>query len=251
MNAGSFPIPSRNFLRELEDDDFRNGFVADHLRMRIALLIRALREQRGWSQAELGRRLGKPQSVISRLEDPDYGKVTLQTLFEVAAAFGLPLFIDMPNWDEWFRLMEDMSRRNLQRDEFDFERLTKAPERRGILTPLLAESIGNRPATEMASSLDPGSPVPLWHNTEIETEDGISAVTNAMVPSSPALQEGTDVGSNEPSVPSVTILGQPIARITQRGHGFSFFRTSQASSTVPKLRLQLGQRDTSVPVPIG
>src|SRR6266436_921815 len=131
MNAGFFPIPSRAFLQELKDVDFRNGFVADYLRMRIALLIRALREQEGWSQAELGRHLGKPQSVISRLEDPDYGKVTLQTLFEVAAAFGLPLYIDMPNWDEWFRLMEDMSRRNLQREKFDFEHLAEVAERQG------------------------------------------------------------------------------------------------------------------------
>ena len=124
MNAGSsLMIPSRNFLRELEDDDFRNGFVADHLRTRLALLIRTLREQRGWSQAELGHRLGKPQSVVSRLEDPDYGKVTLKTLFEVAMAFELPLYIDMPNWDEWFRLMSDMSNRNLQRQGFDSNRL--------------------------------------------------------------------------------------------------------------------------------
>jgi len=123
MTVGYSPIPSRNFIRELQDDDLRNGFVADHLRTRLALLIRTLREERGWSQAELGHRLGKPQSVVSRLEDPDYGRVTLKTLFEVAVAFELPLYIDMPNWDEWFRLMSDMSSRNLQRRSFDAERL--------------------------------------------------------------------------------------------------------------------------------
>jgi transcriptional regulator with XRE-family HTH domain len=119
MTVGSSAIPNLGFLRELQDNDRRNGFVVDHLRTRIALLIRTLREQRGWSQAELGRRLDKPQSVVSRLEDPDYGKVTLKTLFEVAVAFDLPLYIDMPDWDEWFRLMSDMSSRNLRRDSFD------------------------------------------------------------------------------------------------------------------------------------
>jgi transcriptional regulator with XRE-family HTH domain len=119
MTVGYSAIPNLGFLRELQDDDRRNGFVADHLRTRTALLIRTLREQRGWSQAELGRRLDKPQSVVSRLEDPDYGKVTLKTLFEVAAAFDLPLYIDMPDWDEWFRLMSDMSSRNLRRDSFN------------------------------------------------------------------------------------------------------------------------------------
>src|SRR5882672_162693 len=90
------PIPNREFLEELRDPVFRDEFVADHVRTRIALLIRTLREQRGWSQAKLGRRLGKPQSVVSRLEDPDYGRLSSQTIFEVAAAFGLPVYIDMP-----------------------------------------------------------------------------------------------------------------------------------------------------------
>jgi transcriptional regulator with XRE-family HTH domain len=123
MPAGYSTIPSPGFIRELQDDDLRNGFMADHLRTRLALLIRTLREQRGWSQAELGHRLDKPQSVVSRLEDPDYGKVTLKTLFEVAVAFELPLYIDMPNWDEWFRLMSDMSTRNMQRQGFSSSRL--------------------------------------------------------------------------------------------------------------------------------
>jgi transcriptional regulator with XRE-family HTH domain len=121
-HAGSSTIPSQTFLQELVDDERRDGFVADSVRTRLALLIRALREQNGWSQAELGCRLGKPQSVVSRLEDPDY-KLSLQTLFEVARAFRLPLYVDMPNWDEWFRLMEDMSSRNLRRQGFDPTRL--------------------------------------------------------------------------------------------------------------------------------
>jgi transcriptional regulator with XRE-family HTH domain len=126
MNAGFSPIRSRSFLAELEDDELRDGFVADHVRTRLALLIRSLREQRGWSQTDLAHAMGTTQSVVSRLEDPDYGKLTLRTLFEVAAAFKLPLYIDMPDWEEWFDLMSDMSSRNLQRDSFDAERLAAA-----------------------------------------------------------------------------------------------------------------------------
>jgi hypothetical protein len=61
---------------------------------------------------------------VSRLEDPDYGKLSSQTLFEVASAFELPLYIDMPDWNEWFRLMEDMSSRNFQRRPFDADYLS-------------------------------------------------------------------------------------------------------------------------------
>src|ERR1700687_251592 len=114
MNARYSPIPSRRFLQELQDDEFRDGFVADHVRVRLALLIRTLREQRGWSETDLACARGTTQSVVSRLEDPDYGKLSLRTVFEVAAAFRLPVYIDMPDWDEWFGLMEDMSSRNLQ-----------------------------------------------------------------------------------------------------------------------------------------
>jgi transcriptional regulator with XRE-family HTH domain len=127
MLPAQFPvgslIPNPTVLRELEKDEFRDSFVADQVRTRLALLIRTLREQRGWSQAELGRRVGKPQSVISRLEDPDYGKVTAQTLFEVASAFGFPLYIDMPDWADWFCLMSDMSSQNLRRAPFDSAQL--------------------------------------------------------------------------------------------------------------------------------
>jgi len=188
-------IPNPTILRELEKDDFRASFVADHVRTRLALLIRTLREQRGWSQAELGRRLGKPQSVISRLEDPDYGKVTAQTLFEVASAFGLPLYIDMPDWADWFCLMSDMSSQNLRRGPFDSTQLEV----------LRFQSFEASPTNNLAS-------VGLPQNRALMfTLSGVSVplkpISNASVPLSVSTQNKEPLGSSESVIPALALRG--------------------------------------------
>jgi transcriptional regulator with XRE-family HTH domain len=89
----------------------------------IARQVRALREQRDWSQEDLGRETGKPQSAISRVEDPDYGKLTLQTLFDLAQAYDLPLLVQFVEWGDWLSRMNDVSTEVLQKESFSADAL--------------------------------------------------------------------------------------------------------------------------------
>jgi len=135
---------SEQFIRQLSDKEVRNEFAADQIRARIALLIRSLREQpnRNWTQADLGERAGKPQNVISRFEDPNYGKMSLQSLFDLAAAFDLPVWIDMPEWKDWLALISDVPNQETQRSGFDLDRLVEqaqhASQSEGTLIPSLS-----------------------------------------------------------------------------------------------------------------
>jgi transcriptional regulator with XRE-family HTH domain len=51
--------------------------------------VRQLRQMRGWKQAELARRSGIHQAMISNLERDRYASPTGETLERLAAAFGV------------------------------------------------------------------------------------------------------------------------------------------------------------------
>jgi transcriptional regulator with XRE-family HTH domain len=55
----------------------------------ISLRIQQLREAKGWSQSELSRQSGVPQTTISRLEAGKIGVVNLAHLEKLANAFGV------------------------------------------------------------------------------------------------------------------------------------------------------------------
>lgn len=153
-----FGLPwSKEFIRQLADKDVRDEFVADHVRSRIALMIRALRDQRGWSQTKLGRLAGKPQNVVSRLEDPDYGKELLQTLLELAAAFDLPLLVDIPEWDDWLDRTRRLTKNDLARTSFDVDLFCQqaAANQSAMANGKIIEIGSRRPTTAAGDEIAP------------------------------------------------------------------------------------------------
>jgi ribosome-binding protein aMBF1 (putative translation factor) len=69
-----------------KDPEMQRGFEEEVANREVAHKIYQLRQDSGLSQAELARRVGTTQSVISRLEDADYEGHSLAMLNRIAAA---------------------------------------------------------------------------------------------------------------------------------------------------------------------
>ncbi len=124
----------KKLLEKLRKKAYRHAYLAEHVRQGIAYQIRALRDQRGWNQGKLSAALSKPQSVVCRLEDPGYGKVTVQTLLEVAAAFDVALQIQFIRFSSFIQLTRDVSPVALQVPSF-LEDIETMPQRISVVDP--------------------------------------------------------------------------------------------------------------------
>jgi len=80
--------------------EYRSAFVEEKVRTSLAVQIKAIREQRGWTQPDLARELRKSQSWVSRLEDPNQTSPTIPSLLRVAEAFGVDLEIRFGRFSE-------------------------------------------------------------------------------------------------------------------------------------------------------
>lgn len=86
-----------------KDAVFRRVFAARTVARRIAHRIKVLRESQSLSQGELAQKVGTSQSVLSRLERPDYGSYTLRTLQQIADACDVVLWVDFISHKEFLR----------------------------------------------------------------------------------------------------------------------------------------------------
>jgi transcriptional regulator with XRE-family HTH domain len=93
----------------LGNKKYRHAYVREHVRNGVPFQLRAMRDQREWTQARLGQEAGKGQNAISRLEDPNYGKVTIQTLLEMAEAFDVALLVKFVPFSRLLKEYEDVS----------------------------------------------------------------------------------------------------------------------------------------------
>jgi len=74
---------------------WKNGVQGERRKLAVGMLIRESREAQGLTQKQLAQRVGTSQSAISRIEDANYDKLMLETLYRIADALNLPLAINL------------------------------------------------------------------------------------------------------------------------------------------------------------
>ena len=111
----------KKLFEKLRKRAYRRAYVGEHVRRGIAYQIRALREQRDWSKGKLAKALRKPQSTVTRLEDPNYGRVTVQTLLQVADAYDVALQVRFVPFSSFLRATRDLSTASMQVPSFEVE----------------------------------------------------------------------------------------------------------------------------------
>lgn len=88
------PTQRHQVRRNLADKRYRDQLVAETIFSRLPLKVRFLREKTGKSQKLIARESGKAQTWISKLEDPNYGRFSVNTLLEVASMYDVGLKVD-------------------------------------------------------------------------------------------------------------------------------------------------------------
>lgn len=108
-------LPVRNIavdqklLKRLAKKAYRDEYMAARVRSNIAYQVRGLRKRLNLSQSEFAELIGKPQSVVSRIENAEYGRVSVQTLIEVATALDIAVMVKFCGYPEFLQETGDAS----------------------------------------------------------------------------------------------------------------------------------------------
>jgi transcriptional regulator with XRE-family HTH domain len=151
---------SKKLLRKLSRKEYRVSYVEQNVRTGVAYQIRALREQRGWTQTAFGRLIGAGQSTASRLEDPDYGKMSISSLLQVASACDVALLVRFVSFEEMILRSRDVSPEALQVSSWNPSKFRAADEAHVVTAHLpkspvsgeASSAIVRRPQLEVSSS---------------------------------------------------------------------------------------------------
>ncbi len=91
----------RKFLRKRYRDVFGTSITGT-----TAAQIRAMREQRGWTQEDFAQKIGMGQARISLLENPNYENLSLKTLKRVANVFDVALVVRFAPFSRLLEMVE-------------------------------------------------------------------------------------------------------------------------------------------------
>jgi transcriptional regulator with XRE-family HTH domain len=175
--------PEKRLVEQLKDPDYRRAFVEGHATDSIAFQLRAMRKSEGLEQKDVAERLGnrKLQPMISRYENPDYGKYSVSTLLELATVFDVALavrFVPFSELVEW-----DLSSNPAKECPAPFEKDTKLEEiSQGPREQELSARVAGKPSPTGPSIYDEqwskrdSQKRPSLGSLEDETFSGLAAI---------------------------------------------------------------------------
>jgi hypothetical protein len=133
MDAGLRRV-SRNekLAKKLRNKSYRDAYLGSRIRQFLAHQIRSFRGDR--TQAEFGKILDQPQSVISeRLESRSYGKWNLQTLLDIASKLDVALIVQFVDYPTFVRFTHNITNETVRPASFNehvlFEAIEPLPRR--------------------------------------------------------------------------------------------------------------------------
>jgi len=186
----------RSLIEKMRDKRYRDGYVAAHTRQ---VLAKQMREFRGsMPQMEFAAAIGKRQTMVSRLENPNYVGWTLSTMFEIARKLDVAVFVRFVDFATFLRLSEDMSDNALRPrgyNQVDLDALLEEPEEnrqaQQFEQTALSETAFNwtnqlmtaaNPATftgQWAASSLPSAVNQAWHDTGVSASFFSARVTGS------------------------------------------------------------------------
>jgi transcriptional regulator with XRE-family HTH domain len=111
----------QKLLAKLRIKSYRDAYVAEHVKTSVPIQLRILRDQHDLTQAELARRARTTQTVISRIEDPDYGNLSLNSLLKIAAGLDVALLVKFVPFSRLLEEFKDVSPEAVAAESFDKE----------------------------------------------------------------------------------------------------------------------------------
>jgi len=101
-------------LAKFARKEYRDSYLQTQVRGGIAYQMQALREKFGLSQTAFAEKTGKKQSVISRLENTEYGRASIQTLLDIACSLDVALLVKFVSYPDFLAQTRDMTTLSLQ-----------------------------------------------------------------------------------------------------------------------------------------
>jgi transcriptional regulator with XRE-family HTH domain len=102
-----------DLMTRLRNRAYRQSYISSIINSTIAYQIRGLRKERGLDQAAFGKLVGMKQTAISRLENPDYGNLSVNTLKRIAKALDIALIVRFAPYSDVVRWRLGMSQRDM------------------------------------------------------------------------------------------------------------------------------------------